>query len=179
MLITELPGDSAPTAQTRSWLSHGHLPTVVPRDLILMAMRVMGLSLHEGTGRRGSETVWRYVLQGNSRSLIWYRRRLTCVKQCARCRKRKIKCTGDLLDGNGCEACQAAGVPRSSCHYLRVNSHHLEDVALQASSESEWPYSAPAPGNYMARITTDPSQYALANVSHVPQQVPNPYAGPG
>lgn len=98
---------------------------------------------------------------------------------CARCRKRKIKCTGDRLDGNGCEACQAAGVPRSSCHYLRVNSHHIEDVALQISSDSEWPHSAPAPANYMTRITTDPSQYALANVSHVPQHVPTPYTGPG
>ena len=48
------------------------------------------------------------------------------ILQCARCRKRKIKCTGDLQDGNGCEACQSAGVPPSSCHYLRVSmdTHH-------------------------------------------------------
>ncbi len=128
MLITESPGDSALTAtQTRSWLSLGQLPIVVVQDFTLMAMRVMGLGLHEETGRRGSEIVWRYVLHGNSYSLMWYRRKLTCHYQCARCRKRKIKCTGDLRDGNGCEACQAAGVPRSSCHYLRVgiiNVHH-------------------------------------------------------
>ena len=60
----------------------------------------------------------------------------------------------------------------------QVNSHHIEEIPLQGSNDSEWPYSAPAPGNYMTRITTDPSQYALANVGHVSQHVPNPYAGP-
>lgn len=61
----------------------------------------------------------------------------------------------------------------------QVNSHHIEEIALQVSNDSEWPYSAPASGNYMNRITTDPCQYALANVSHVSQHVPTPYAGSG
>lgn len=52
--------------------------------------------------------------------------------KCARCRKRKIKCTGDLHDGNGCGACQAAGANHTSCFYLRVNftPDHSESCAL-------------------------------------------------
>ena len=149
----------------------------------------------EVTQRQGSEIVWLCVLHGKSYNLIWRRRRLTRDNQCARCRKRKIKCTGDLQDGNGCEACQAAGVPRASCHYLRVskddirhsgpstycmvqvNSHHLEEI-VQVSGDTNWLYTTPASANYMSRSTTDPSQYALANASHV-SHMPNPYAGSG
>ena len=56
-----------------------------------------------------------------------------------------------------------------------MNSHHIEEIALQVSNDSEWPYSAPAPANYVPRITTDPSQYAY---THVSPHIPTPYAGP-
>ncbi|KAL6714064.1 hypothetical protein ACLMJK_008558 [Lecanora helva] len=87
---------------------------------------------------------------------------------CARCRKRKIKCTGDLGDGNGCEACQAAGTNPSSCFYLRVNSHQLGEYPLQSTPEPEWPYSATTSAGFpsaVPRSTTDPGQYALAGGS--------------
>ena len=128
MLATEFSESLRPTAvQTKSWLSQDRLPIVVVQDLTQRGMRVMGLGLHKRKRRLGSGTVLPYVLQGNTDSLNSHRRWLTLDEQCARCRKRKIKCTGDNHDGNGCEACQAAGVSKASCHYLRVrktNSYH-------------------------------------------------------
>ncbi|MCJ1453844.1 hypothetical protein MMC28_004193 [Mycoblastus sanguinarius] len=98
---------------------------------------------------------------------------------CARCRKRKIKCTGDMHDGQGCEACQAAGTSSSTCFYLRVNSHQLDDTILRSSSEPDWTYAAPCPPNHPSstgRITSDPSQYAFANASIIPTTT-SPYSG--
>ena len=126
MLTTELPERPRPTAaQTKSWLSQDRLPIVVVQDLTLKGMKVMGLGLHKRKRRRGSGTVLPYVLDGNTDSPISHRIWLTLDAQCARCRKRKIKCTGDNHDGNGCEACQAAGVPKASCHYLRVRTTNI------------------------------------------------------
>ncbi|KAH7390911.1 hypothetical protein DE146DRAFT_147414 [Phaeosphaeria sp. MPI-PUGE-AT-0046c] len=48
------------------------------------------------------------------------RRRIAVA--CARCRKRKIKCSGDPGNGTGCNACKAAGVDLSSCQFHRVGS---------------------------------------------------------
>lgn len=38
--------------------------------------------------------------------------------QCGRCRKRKIKCSGDAGDGQGCSNCRSAG--NTDCQFLRV-----------------------------------------------------------
>ncbi|KAF1914299.1 hypothetical protein BDU57DRAFT_588657 [Ampelomyces quisqualis] len=48
------------------------------------------------------------------------RRRIAVA--CARCRKRKIKCSGDPGNGTGCTACKLAGVDMSSCQFHRVGS---------------------------------------------------------
>ncbi|KAJ6084506.1 hypothetical protein N7486_011306 [Penicillium sp. IBT 16267x] len=40
---------------------------------------------------------------------------------CRRCRKRKIKCSGDSGDGQGCSNCRSAGT--NDCQFFRVNSH--------------------------------------------------------
>lgn len=56
---------------------------------------------------------------------------LTCDRKCARCRKRKIKCTGDLHDGNGCEACQQAGTNQTHCFYLRVSTNFQNKLSDQ------------------------------------------------
>jgi hypothetical protein len=40
--------------------------------------------------------------------------------QCARCRKRKIRCSGDRGDGLGCNNCRQAGVDSSQCQFHRV-----------------------------------------------------------
>ncbi|KAL8935552.1 MAG: hypothetical protein Q9216_005367 [Gyalolechia sp. 2 TL-2023] len=53
---------------------------------------------------------------------------------CSRCRKRKIKCSGDN-GGAGCQNCKNAGV--EECNFLRVNSTSL----LAASTALEYPYS--------------------------------------
>lgn len=42
--------------------------------------------------------------------------------QCRRCRKRKIKCSGDLGDGLGCSACRHAGADGAQCAFIRVRS---------------------------------------------------------
>ncbi|KAI0994416.1 hypothetical protein K3495_g13766, partial [Podosphaera aphanis] len=40
---------------------------------------------------------------------------------CGRCRKRKIRCSGQTPDGMPCEACQINGC--TQCEYLMVSSH--------------------------------------------------------
>ncbi|OJJ48097.1 hypothetical protein ASPZODRAFT_130026 [Penicilliopsis zonata CBS 506.65] len=53
---------------------------------------------------------------------------------CNRCRKRKIKCSGDSGDGQGCSNCRSAGNP--DCQFLRVNSAVLQTKA----GCNGWPY---------------------------------------
>ena len=60
----------------------------------------------------------------------------------------------------------------------KVNSHQLPDVS--SPPDSEWPYSAsvsPAYSSTMPRITSDPSQYALANGNMLPPSTTTPYLG--
>ena len=40
--------------------------------------------------------------------------------QCARCRKRKIRCSGDTGDGQQCNNCKQAGLEQGQCLFLRV-----------------------------------------------------------
>ncbi|TLD38842.1 mucin-desulfating sulfatase (n-acetylglucosamine-6-sulfatase) [Venturia nashicola] len=47
-----------------------------------------------------------------------HRRRISMA--CVRCRKRKIKCSGDPGNGTGCQACRAAG--SKDCTFFRVGS---------------------------------------------------------
>lgn len=44
-------------------------------------------------------------------------------QQCGRCRKRKIKCSGDSGDGQGCSNCRSAG--NTDCQFLRVSHGDL------------------------------------------------------
>ncbi|KAJ9350160.1 transcriptional regulator family: Fungal Specific TF [Paecilomyces variotii] len=55
---------------------------------------------------------------------------------CKRCRRRKIKCSGDPGDGQGCSNCKNSGTP--DCQFLRVNSSELQP----RSSYPSWLYSA-------------------------------------
>ena len=48
------------------------------------------------------------------------RRRISVA--CARCRKRKIRCSGDPGDNSGCANCKSAGVDLSQCQFHRVCS---------------------------------------------------------
>ncbi|KAK6436383.1 hypothetical protein LTR95_007426 [Oleoguttula sp. CCFEE 5521] len=51
------------------------------------------------------------------------RRRIAVA--CARCRRRKIKCSGDPHDGTGCQACKQSGANVRDCAFMRVNSNEL------------------------------------------------------
>ncbi|KAF3002555.1 hypothetical protein E8E13_007737 [Curvularia kusanoi] len=54
------------------------------------------------------------------------RRRIAVA--CARCRKRKIRCSGPTGDGEACHNCKAAGVEAEHCQFHRVGSDHAEKV---------------------------------------------------
>ncbi|KAL5117284.1 hypothetical protein ACEQ8H_004843 [Pleosporales sp. CAS-2024a] len=54
------------------------------------------------------------------------RRRIAVA--CARCRKRKIRCSGDPGNGSGCMSCRQAGVEASSCQFHRVGSDAVHKV---------------------------------------------------
>ncbi|KAF7586983.1 hypothetical protein BBP40_007898 [Aspergillus hancockii] len=71
-------------------------------------------------------------MEGEGKSRSSTRRRIPVA--CNRCRKRKIKCSGDPGDGLGCVNCRASG--NVNCHFLRVNSSMLQAKA------SGWPYPA-------------------------------------
>ncbi|KAJ5761398.1 hypothetical protein N7533_003437 [Penicillium manginii] len=51
---------------------------------------------------------------------------------CGRCRRRKIKCSGDSGDGQGCSNCRSAG--NTDCQFLRVNSSAV------LPKGTGWPY---------------------------------------
>jgi len=66
--------------------------------------------------------------------------------QCRRCRKRKIKCSGDPGDGQGCSNCRSAG--NTDCQFLRVSLSPNEAVMQTDSSKGpvrEPGYSQPFP----------------------------------
>ncbi|RMZ16190.1 hypothetical protein D0860_01239 [Hortaea werneckii] len=72
------------------------------------------------------------------------RRRISVA--CSRCRRRKIKCSGNPGDGTGCQACRASGADVSACHFNRVNSHELSMTGVEVyppgSIASNMPHSA-------------------------------------
>ncbi|KAL4792734.1 hypothetical protein BDV19DRAFT_246986 [Aspergillus venezuelensis] len=72
---------------------------------------------------------------------------------CQRCRKRKIRCSGDVGDGQGCSNCQSSG--NTLCQFLRVNSE-----ILQPKSAPAWPY----PANEMVSRSYAPSSSRTRSV---------------
>ncbi|KAJ5807556.1 hypothetical protein N7447_011012 [Penicillium robsamsonii] len=59
------------------------------------------------------------------------KQRKRALVACNRCRKRKIKCNGDLNTGLACSSCR--GVGATECQYIRVNSLAPEDAAREAA----------------------------------------------
>ncbi|KAF2623007.1 hypothetical protein BU25DRAFT_479570 [Macroventuria anomochaeta] len=93
------------------------------------------------------------------------RRRIAVA--CARCRKRKIRCSGDKGDGQGCQSCRQAGVEASQCQFHRVGSDHVHKVmdnfnmvqslADMASAHDMMPlYSAGGNGPYNRSMQSHP-----------------------
>ncbi|TKA33294.1 hypothetical protein B0A50_00847 [Salinomyces thailandicus] len=69
------------------------------------------------------------------------RRRIAVA--CSRCRRRKIKCSGDPGDGTGCQACRASGADVTACTFNRVGTIVPGVEAYpQASSAGAAPHSA-------------------------------------
>ena len=91
------------------------------------------------------ELVWKWQI------LRW------CVfeSQCGRCRKRKIRCSGDPGDGTGCHNCKTSGTNPTQCQFLRVASYGLptapgafpliqrgfHQVSSMTCPENTYPYS--------------------------------------
>ncbi|KAF1985518.1 hypothetical protein K402DRAFT_103174 [Aulographum hederae CBS 113979] len=74
------------------------------------------------------------------------RRRIAVA--CARCRKRKIRCSGDSGNGMGCQNCRSAGADLSACQFHRVGT--VMDVAVGGPTGYSSPTlaaSAPMPGH--------------------------------
>ncbi|RPB04559.1 hypothetical protein L873DRAFT_1369438 [Choiromyces venosus 120613-1] len=69
-----------------------------------------------GAGSHGSST--------NANSSGTPRRRIQVA--CGRCRKRKIRCSGDPGDNTGCGNCKAASVTQGTCVFLRVSSAAID-----------------------------------------------------
>ncbi|KAJ5565312.1 hypothetical protein N7513_001554 [Penicillium frequentans] len=85
---------------------------------------------------------------------------------CRRCRKRKIKCSGDSGDGQGCSNCRSAG--SNDCQFFRVNSHAVNShvvtshaVNSQKTSTVWQPYphvgAAIAPSTPLGMLPQQPS----------------------
>ncbi|KAL4961224.1 uncharacterized protein BDV14DRAFT_192387 [Aspergillus stella-maris] len=93
---------------------------------------------------------------------------------CQRCRKRKIRCSGDVGDGQGCSNCRSSG--NTLCQFLRASEpsracllHLLHANGL--GSAPVWPY----PANEMVSRSYAPSSSRTrsvpCNLSH--QRVPS------
>ncbi|KAI5785963.1 hypothetical protein EDC01DRAFT_198603 [Geopyxis carbonaria] len=55
---------------------------------------------------------------------------------CGRCRKRKIRCSGDPGDSTGCANCKSAGITQGQCIFLRVSSSNIELSPYSSSPAS-------------------------------------------
>ncbi|KAK3950716.1 hypothetical protein QBC32DRAFT_263985 [Pseudoneurospora amorphoporcata] len=71
---------------------------------------------------------------------------------CGRCRKRKIRCSGDPGQGQPCTNCKNAGVDQ--CLFLRVSSR---DIPLKPDTSSDFGYSVDDARLYANRNTMSPA----------------------
>ncbi|RPA76630.1 hypothetical protein BJ508DRAFT_310940 [Ascobolus immersus RN42] len=71
---------------------------------------------------------------------------------CGRCRKRKIRCSGDPGDQSGCANCKNANIKQGECVFLRVGSEcvttPLSDMGGQYGDHSPHILSAPPQASY-------------------------------
>ncbi|PYH88832.1 hypothetical protein BO71DRAFT_453832 [Aspergillus ellipticus CBS 707.79] len=102
------------------------------RDALSIPHSIRGESHHEMVDRSADCVSPSTELDGKSRNST--RRRIQVA--CNRCRKRKIKCSGDIGDGQGCSNCRSSGNP--NCQFLRVNSSMLQ------TKNSPWSYATNA-----------------------------------
>ncbi|KAI1322137.1 hypothetical protein F5Y16DRAFT_53115 [Xylariaceae sp. FL0255] len=82
---------------------------------------------------------------------------------CGRCRKRKIRCSGDPGNGAQCSNCKSAGY--EPCLFLRVSS---TETALKDGSGSEYGYNLEAARSYQSRGTVS---HMVSVPSYSPEDV--------
>ncbi|KAE8377446.1 hypothetical protein BDV26DRAFT_293170 [Aspergillus bertholletiae] len=138
------------------------------------------LSLSHATQASGQQVVVDRICGPNTpipegeKSRNATRRRIPVA--CNRCRKRKIKCSGDIGDGRGCSNCRTSG--NTHCQFLRVNSSMLQ------TKPTGWPYSmingTPSSahqrqGTYISSTATrqellsaNPSSFCVTSLSRSP-----------
>ncbi|KAF2862024.1 hypothetical protein K470DRAFT_269299 [Piedraia hortae CBS 480.64] len=95
-------------------------------------------SIYGHTPQYGHQMSGRMPMDENDTTNGHTRRRIAVA--CSRCRRRKIKCSGDPGDGTGCQACRASGADVDKCNFIRVGSHQVavgEGVEACPSSEGE------------------------------------------
>ncbi|KAI5367491.1 Putative zn(2)-C6 fungal-type DNA-binding domain-containing protein [Septoria linicola] len=87
---------------------------------------------------------------------------------CSRCRRRKIKCTGDPGDGSGCSACRSAQADKSSCTFIRVGSREVPLPGLEVlpTSASSVTSSAPTPAPYASETPSNSYNAGSSQVTH-------------
>lgn len=79
---------------------------------------------------------------------------------CARCRKRKIKCSGDPAPAIGCQACRSAGADLSACTFERVGTTHRYDVDV--NSQPTTPTTNYGTVGFIAGLTIDEGSRPIA-----------------
>ncbi|KAF2169212.1 hypothetical protein M409DRAFT_52484 [Zasmidium cellare ATCC 36951] len=115
-------------------------------------------------GRAGSRALIQEQGQDNQPS-AHARRRIQVA--CSRCRRRKIKCTGDPGDGSGCSACRSAGADRNTCTFIRVGSHPVSGIDLMPASSS-MAGGTPSTATYGTDVTTSAYDAGLYQTHHRP-----------
>ncbi|KAI7514695.1 hypothetical protein KC347_g375 [Hortaea werneckii] len=98
------------------------------------------------------------------------RRRISVA--CSRCRRRKIKCSGNPGDGTGCQACRASGSDVSACHFNRVNSHELSMTGVEVYPPGSIAGNAPHSTGY-ASDTGSITATGWMGTHHQPMQRPS------
>ncbi|KAK4503617.1 hypothetical protein PRZ48_004532 [Zasmidium cellare] len=117
-------------------------------------------------GRAGSRALIQEQGQDNQPS-SHARRRIQVA--CSRCRRRKIKCTGDPGDGSGCSACRSAGADRNTCTFIRVGSHHVPVAGIDIMPTSSGVAAGtPTTATYGTDVTTSAYDTSLYQTHHRP-----------
>ncbi|RMX77599.1 hypothetical protein D0869_09762 [Hortaea werneckii] len=98
------------------------------------------------------------------------RRRISVA--CSRCRRRKIKCSGNPGDGTGCQACRASGADVSLCHFNRVNSHELSMTGVEVYPPGSIAGNTPHSAGY-ASDTGSANGTGWMGTHHQPMQRPS------
>ncbi|KAJ5806903.1 hypothetical protein N7474_010495 [Penicillium riverlandense] len=120
---------------------------------------------HELSDRRNSNCI-SPVAELDSKVRNPQRRRVPVA--CGRCRRRKIKCSGDNGDGHACSNCRSAG--NTDCQFLRMKAKTFNEMHEMLVTSNEWQYSigssiAPSPrlGIYAAHAPGKPTLLSMGS----------------